>query len=153
LLWLPEDCYLSASVFGEELCQLRKNFFSRRLVKDAYLGYATQQFKDLERRGGSFGPDLKHRTAKHARHLLRLCDQGVQLWTEGRIEVRVKDPSRYIEFGEMVAESTPKIALDKARKELIKAECLIENSTTWLPDQPGTAIIEAWLKRVRKFYF
>ena len=56
---------------------------------NAYLGYAQQQFQRLDRRGdGSFSSDTRKRTAKHARHLMRLCRQGYELYTTGRLDVR-----------------------------------------------------------------
>lgn len=153
LLWLPDDCYVVTSSVGEELIDIRRSFLSKERVRNAYIGYAMQQFRDLERRGGTFGPDLKKRTAKHARHLLRLCDQGVQLWTEGRVDVRVKDPQRYIDFGNMVAKSNnPLLALERVWEELEAADTLMYRVNTWLPDEPDFARAEMWLRHVRRVY-
>lgn len=152
LLWLPADCYVAVSALGEELCRIRKSFFSKKLVYNAYLGYGYQQFKDLENRGGTFGPDLANRTEKHARHLLRLCDQGVELWETGNVTVRVKDPARYIEFGKFIANSDPELALSSARTQLALAEMRMDDSKTWLPDVPDFELANDWLLRVRAFY-
>jgi predicted nucleotidyltransferase len=74
LVWLPTGLYEVRTPLGDELIGIRSSFLSRQRVRDAYLGYATQQFRRLERRGGgSFSADTRRRTAKHARHLKRLC--------------------------------------------------------------------------------
>src|SRR5215467_11320194 len=64
LLWLPEDAYTFKNVLGAELIAIRRTFLSRKRVRDAYLGYAIQQFKPIENRGDSFSSDTKKRTAK-----------------------------------------------------------------------------------------
>ena len=91
LMWLPDrTCLRSAPPLGEALIGIRSAFLSRAYVNNAYLGYATQQFKRLENRGdGSFSADTRKRTAKHARHLYRLHAQGIMLWQTGRLTVRL----------------------------------------------------------------
>ena len=92
LLWLPGDLYEVTTPSGAELVAMRSGFLSARGVRNAYLGYATQQFRKLETRGdGSFSADTRKRTAKHARHLWRLVQQaptstpqaGSPSWAEG----------------------------------------------------------------------
>ena len=64
-------------------------------MRDAYLGYATQQFRKLIARGDeSRSGDLRGRTAKRARHLMRLVDQGLELYTTGTVVIRLSDPER-----------------------------------------------------------
>src|SRR4051794_39420553 len=66
LVWLPDDLYETRTPFGDELIGIRSAFLSAKRVRDAYLGYATQQFRKLENRGdGSFSADTRRRTAKH----------------------------------------------------------------------------------------
>ena len=99
LMWL--DNYIEAETLGIVLVTLRDRFLSQRLVRDSYLGYASAQFRRLEQRGdGSFSADTRKRTAKHARHLLRLLHQGAQLYSEGELRIKVVDPELYHEFGE-----------------------------------------------------
>lgn len=88
LLWLPKRFYTNISPLGEWLIDSRHWFASAELVKNAYLGYATQQFKLLERRG-DFGSDMKKRTGKHARHLHRLLIQGYGLYRTGELDVQL----------------------------------------------------------------
>ena len=90
ICWLNE--YEVMTLEGEALIAIRSSFPSAPAVRNAYLGYATQQFRRLESRGdGSFSADTRKRTAKHARHhvamlqrrghagaLLRIVAQPVQ---------------------------------------------------------------------------
>lgn len=71
LAWLER--YEIRTPLGEELVSIRSALLSAKRIRDAYLGYATQQFRKLENRGdGSFSADTRKRTSKHARHLWRL---------------------------------------------------------------------------------
>lgn len=115
LLWLPDWAYEHISPQGEELLDCRHWFASAELVKNAYLGYATQQFKLLERRG-DFGTDMKKRTEKHARHLYRLLIQGFGLYRTGElcVELDAYEVIKVREFGQRVGQGD----LDLAKTEL-----------------------------------
>ncbi|MGI3201610.1 DNA polymerase beta superfamily protein [Streptomyces sp. GLT-R25] len=77
LVWLPDELYEVRTPLGDELIGIRTTLLSAKRVRDAYLGYATQQFKRLYDRGdSSLSADTRKRRAKHARHLRRLCHQG-----------------------------------------------------------------------------
>jgi predicted nucleotidyltransferase len=147
LVWL--DDYEIRTELGNELVAIRDSFLSADRVRNAYIGYAVQQFKRLESRGdGTFSPDLKKRTAKHARHLMRLCMQGLELYAHGTLTIRVEDPEAYHTFGEAVAED-PSVA-----GELLQHyEDGFNKTTTVLPDAPNEAAVEAWLRKVRATYF
>jgi predicted nucleotidyltransferase len=86
LLWLER--YDVRTPLGDELVGLRGSLLSERGVRDAYLGYAGQQFRKLLTRG----PDVRGRAAKHARHLVRLLRQAEQLHRTGALTVRLDDP-------------------------------------------------------------
>ncbi len=148
LMWLPEDLYEVKTDLGNALIDIRGAFLSARRTKDAYLGYATQQFHRLWNRGdGSFSADTRKRTAKHARHLLRLLHQGLNLYTSGQFSVRLSEPQRYHEFGEAVANDP-----EYARLALAQAEENFSQATTALPSEPDTEAIEQWLQWVRRRY-
>ncbi|MGV9245267.1 nucleotidyltransferase domain-containing protein [Streptomyces sp. NPDC003710] len=149
LVWLPEELYEARTPLGEELIGIRTSFLCARRVRDAYLGYATQQFRRLEARGdGSFSADTRKRTAKHARHLKRLCHQGLELYTTGRLTIRVDNPDEYHDFGERVA-ADPSVALPLLRFY----ESAFDERPSVLPERPDEAPAEAWLRRVRaRFY-
>ncbi|NUP47261.1 MAG: nucleotidyltransferase [Catenulispora sp.] len=149
LVWLPDDLYEVRTPLGDELIGIRASLLSARRVRDAYLGYATQQFKRLYERGdGSFSADTRKRTAKHARHLMRLCRQGYELYATGRLEIRVEDPQAYFDFGEQVARD------GMAALPLLKEyEALFDTARSPLPEQPDEAPAEAWLRRVRRHFY
>lgn len=153
LLWLPEDLYETRTLLGEKLISIRQSLLSAPLVRNAYLGYATQQFRRLENRSEhgdhSFSADTRKRTAKHARHLLRLLTQGMELYETGILTVRLADPERYREFGEVVAGGD----LQAARREISAAERWIDSADPALPEKPAFARAQEWLLDVRREFW
>jgi predicted nucleotidyltransferase len=150
LLWLPDDLYEVRTELGDELIGIRSAFLSAPRVRDAFLGYADQQFtrlinKEASREGGRWSDK---RTAKHARHMLRLIDQGLGLYETGVLTIRLPDPQRYLDFGEEVAADP-----QAARPELDRAREGFASATTVLPERPDEEPAERWLLRVRAFYF
>lgn len=147
LVWLPDDLYEVRTELGDELIGIRAAFLSAGRVRDAYLGYATQQFRRLEARGdGSFSADTRKRTAKHARHLARLVHQGLGLYWTGHLTIQLPDPQWYLDFGASVAGGD----LEPARALLAAAEEeFAAYPRTPLPDRPDAATVENWLLAVR----
>ncbi|MFE9654232.1 DNA polymerase beta superfamily protein [Micromonospora sp. NPDC006431] len=143
LMWLPDDCYETRTEFGERLIAIRSAFLSAPRVRDAYLGYATQQFRKLAGRNSSTGG--RRRSAKHARHLARLLHQGRVLYATGVLEIRLADPEWFRAFGERVAGG----ALDEAEALVTAAERDFEQIRTPLPDRPDEETVERWLLDVR----
>ncbi|MDH6121994.1 DNA polymerase beta superfamily protein [Kitasatospora sp. GAS204B] len=137
LVWLPEELYEERTPLGEELIGLRRRFLSARAVRSAYLGYAAQQLRKLRTREA--GP----RAAKHARHLVRLVEQAVELHETGELRVRLAAPERVRELGERIAEH-PEIA----EPLLAEAERRLDRPGV-LPEAPDEAPVEDWLRRVR----
>jgi hypothetical protein len=144
LMWLP--AYTVRTRLGDDLIGIRGAFPTARRVRDAYLGYAASQIKRLSDRGdGSFSADTRRRTTKHARHLMRLCHQGLALYTTGTLPVRVDRPELFHEFGERVAGGDV-----QAARDLIAAfEGKFDHARTVLPDRPNEAAVERWLQAVR----
>lgn len=144
LLWLDE--WEVKTDIGAELVAMRSAFPSARRVRNAYLGYATAQFRKLCERGdGSFSADTRKRTAKHARHLRRLCWQGLHFYTEGTLPIRVENPDQYHEFGERVA-ADPLLA-----QNMINGYAeMFDSATSALPDEPDEAAVNDWLVSVRR---
>lgn len=150
LLWLPDDLYEERTPLGDELIGMRTAFLSASRVRDAYLGYATQQFRRLESRAdGTFGPDLAKRTAKHARHMYRLLIQGYGLWRTGSLMIEVPKADVVWGFGELVAAGD----LSAAQQLLQLYEVRFDGYDTKLPDVPDTARVEAWLLKVRREFY
>jgi uncharacterized protein len=150
LLWLPPDLLEVRSALGDALTGIRGAFLSRTATRNAYLGYATQQFRRLENRGdGSFSADTRKRTAKHARHLLRLLTQGLELYETGTLTVRLENPGHYRDFGASVAGGE----LWMAQREIASAERAFDEAETPLPERPDEATVEAWLQEVRHAHY
>lgn len=106
LLWVPE--YILIDDYGELLVNYRERFLSTSRVRDAFGGYAYQQAKKLEKRENEglegFGPKVKKRKAKHARHCFRLLRQGRQLLETGTMILKVENSEEYFAFDDMSTE-------------------------------------------------
>lgn len=147
LMGLPEKLYEKVTPLGTALIDIRDCFLSAQKVRDAYLGYASSQFTRLENRGdGSFSSDTRKRTAKHARHLLRLLHQGYNLYANGKLQIIVEDPRSFRIFGERVAEGDIELAKDR----LVYYEYLFDQANSPLPEYPNKIVVQDWLLKVRK---
>jgi uncharacterized protein len=149
ICWL--DSYEVMTPEGEALVGIRSAFLSATAVRNAYLGYATQQFQRIRNRGdGSFSADTRKRTAKHARHLWRLIYQGGQIHQTGRLPIRL-DPA--------LADYCRAFGDDVATGNLGVAEWMLRSAEETfdapgvLPDRPDEAAAEAWLQGVRRAYW
>ena len=145
LLWL--GAYEKSTFDGRLLIDLRRHFLSAPAVKGAYLGYAKDQFYRIKRReSNDFSSDTRNRTSKHARHLLRLLNQGLELWRTGDLEVRVADPEMYFEFGERVEGGD----VDHALQVLESFECEFNRLPTNLPTHPNVSLITEAVVEIRR---
>lgn len=150
LLWL--DAYEALGPLGDELVGLRRSFLSAKKVRDSYLGYATSQFERLKNRGdGSFSADTRKRTEKHARHLVRLVEQGFRLYRSGELVVNLRssaneiDPDWVFQMGEKIARNPL-----WAEKYMRQAEVRFDSTKTAILGEPDVAAVERWLLRVRR---
>lgn len=149
LAWLPEELYETVTPFGFELVSLRSAFLCAPRVRAAYLGYTTQQFRRLEQRGdGAFSSDLRHRTAKHARHLARLLFQGLVLYSRGQLVVRL--PEHQVERCRGLGELAAAGDLDAVRRTLAEYEHEFARVRSPLPDRPNTDLVDRWLRGTRR---
>lgn len=146
LVWLPADLYEVRSTLGEELIAIRGSFLSATAVRNSYLGYADQQFRKLLTRDTADRAGHR-RAAKHARHLVRLTEQGVRLHETGENLVRLPDPERVRELGDRIAEhpATAEPLLAAAAERLARPGAL--------PPAPDPRPVEAWLRRVRAAHY
>lgn len=152
LMWLPVKLLEYHTNLGGELRDIRSSFLSAKRVRAAYLGYASQQFRRLQKReDGSFSSDTRKRTSKHARHMARLLIQGSMLYRTGELLIELENPQWYHNFGDSVANG------DIERAEILLATIEAEfdqwESKTPLPENPDTATVEDWLQRVRKEFY
>ncbi|GAA2020914.1 hypothetical protein GCM10009839_17180 [Catenulispora yoronensis] len=145
LLWLPDDLYEVRTPLGDEAIAIRTAFLSAPRVRDAYLGYATQQFRKLLSRDPAASTA---KVAKHARHLMRLVEQGYELYTTGHVSIRLADPERFRAFGERVAADP-----EATRPFMADAENRFAKARSVLADQPDERVVEDWLLRVRRAFW
>jgi len=150
LLWL--DRYEQMSDLGAMLVNLRHSFLSKARVRDAYLGYATSQFTRLKDRGdGSFSADTRKRTEKHARHLVRLVEQGFHLYITGELVVDLRSnaseisPERVFELGQAIAQDPA-----RGEKYMRLAGARFDQAKSPLPEKPSRKVVESWLIKVRR---
>jgi uncharacterized protein len=146
IMWLPENLYETRTELGDQLIAIRTAFVCAKRVRDAFFGYATSQLHRLVETG-RFQSKMRARSSKHGRHILRLLDSGFGFYATGRLEVRVEDPQRYIEFGERVA-ADPEFG----RTALADAEARFDAARSPLPAEPDEAAVERWLLEVRRIH-
>jgi predicted nucleotidyltransferase len=137
------DSYLeSEPSWGEELIGIRMAFPSKDYVHNAYIGYAESQFRKLMQRGdGKFSASTGNRTGKHARHCMRLLEQGYKLYTTGELVLQVEDPDYY----RFVSEMTP----DALSEEFTRTWGRFVSAESILPDKPDWDAINDFLWRYR----
>jgi len=143
LLWLED--WLFCDPLGSRLVELRRAFLSERGVRNAYGGYARQQLNRLETRYAARHDHPTDRADKHARHILRLMDQGTELLETGSLRVRVLDPERYF-------------ALDGASLRELQgifheADERFQRARSVLPDEPNLARVESTLLGIRRYEY
>lgn len=152
LLWLPEDCYTEKHAAGLDLMRLRRKLLGATAVRNAYLGYATSQFRKMAQRGdGTFSSDTRNRVAKHARHLMRLLTQGVELFVQGEMSVRLTNPEHYHAFGQLVRDD-PEKGLEAAKEKLATAERIFDTYTPALPMWPDEEAANTFLVSIRTLF-
>lgn len=145
-LWLEE--YDVCTSLGQELVDLRYRLYSATGVRNAYLGYATQQFRKLQNRLSPLASTVHspEQEAKHARHLVRLVIQGTRLHQTGELVIRLPDPQFVRDLGE-----------DFARNPQMAAEFLADAEAKFdqpgvLPEAPDMDAANSWLRKVRLAY-
>ena len=166
LVWLPDELYEVRTDLGHRLVDIRGAFLSADRVRDAYLGYATQQFRKISSRreaapaagaasaataaelaptGSAARGSGPRRIAKHARHLARLLHQGRELYATGRLTIRLDDPGYFLDFGERAAAGD----LGPAQDLIARAQHDFHVIRTPLPQRPDEAAVDRWLLDVR----
>lgn len=131
LMWL--DDYQVITECGKELIKIREKFLSERYVREAYLGYAKSQLTRLR--------DRDHKRAtKHAMHMARLVNQGMELYTTGKVTIKVADPDWYNSF--KLREPEDWIAWYEKKEAAFRASKCV------LPEYPDTDAANYWLENV-----
>lgn len=147
LLWL--GAYEEQTSLGFSLIVIRNHFLSARRVKDAYLGYATQQLKRMQEPLGAINAEgRKRKLAKHARHVARLLYQGYQLYRTSTLPVRLPNAGLVREIGEAAGEGDN----GPLRRFFASHEAKFNGNPSALPEFPDKQIIDNWLYEVRMSY-
>ncbi|CRK59055.1 hypothetical protein [Alloactinosynnema sp. L-07] len=146
-LWLDEHLYEIRTVVADQLIAERGRFLHQHGVRNAFLGYATQQLRRLQNRGdGTFSSNLRTRSHKHARHLWRLVRQGLELWQTGTMTVRLDDEQRH----ECFTWAENAVANPESAQDLITlAEIAMDRTRPAIPERPDEPWVEQWLRDVR----
>ncbi len=142
LLWLDE--YEVETRIGQHLVSIRESLLGADRVRNAYLGYAWQQFERLANRGGTFSADTAKRTEKHARHMVRLVQQGLELYRTGHLTIKVADPEYVRDMGKKIA-ANPLVG----RHFMDQAQHDFDGVNTVLPQKASEKEAAFWLERVR----
>lgn len=137
--------YAVRDEIGDRLIAHRDLFITSK-IRDTHIGYATAQFKRLERRGnGSFSSDTAKRTAKHARHMLRLVRQAERALATGVFDIRVEDRDEIFAFGEL--------PYDKMSQQAEAEIQRVKNVPSVLPPEPDIKAINELLLWIREEEF
>lgn len=135
LLWL--DSYVEKEDFwGDVLIANRKAFASSNLVFHAYGGYADSQFKKLNARDGEI--KVGTREFKNAKHMFRLLEQGMALYTTGELPVEVAERSWYLEV-------LPTMSREQINTEFTHRFQVFHEAKSVLPERPEFSIINRFL--------
>lgn len=146
VLWLRD--YEILDHWGRVLVGARRSFLSAKAVRDAYGGYARAQVERLQRRDGeSFSSSTNNRTAKHARHIVRLLWQGEQLLRTGELDVRLTPAQRETCFylGRMATRN-----VDGFVERFHRMDRAFRDVPTSLPDSPDKELANAVLLDIRR---
>lgn len=147
LLWLND--YSVYGWAGAQLVRHRRDFLGWKPVRDAYIGYASQQVARLERRKAEgrkgFSSDLAKRTAKHGRHCWRLLLQAEHAMRTGEIRVDVSAFADEIFSMGNLAESDP-AALGALVERYVGR---LKRIDPVLPERPNVELANHLLFRIR----
>lgn len=132
-----------------ELRELRSKLLFTAGVMGAYGGYARAQVRRIERREKDFSSDTKHRTAKHARHCMRLLLQGEQLLTSGTLKVDCSDDRDWLfSMGELAEKDVGKFVEHWEKADQAFMRC-VDGSV--LPQKPDRDAANKLLVQVRQW--
>lgn len=151
LLFVPQALCARCDARGAHLQELAPFIISRQAGR-RYLGYLEAQRQRLLGERGGMDVSRPQLVAAHgydtkyAMHMLRLGHQGVELLRTGRVAFPMVDPVRQhirdvragrVPLQDVLQESGD---LERELKDLL--------SDSFLPDEPDTARVEAWMLEV-----
>lgn len=133
LLWLDE--YEVKTWEGSLILSERSSFLSEKYARASYFGYAKAQLDKFH---------LHDFKVKHARHALRLLQQGDTLLYTGHLEVRVPDPQVYFDLDDM----EPGAILELLTSEFTRFTEKTDISA--LPEVPDYDLVKEMLTEIRR---
>ena len=146
LLFVPEGELVVRTPLGDRLRALAPAFVARRTGR-AFLGYVDSQRRGLL--GGTRGSRTRELSSvhgydtKYAMHALRIAHQGLELMTEGRIALPVREPQRSrlmaVRRGEVPLEDV----LDALHERIGRLERVVAAAD--VPDEPDRAAVDRFL--------
>lgn len=146
LLFVPEDELVVRTPLGDRLRELAPAFVCRRTGR-AFLGYVDSQRRGLV--GGVRGSRTRELSGEHgydtkyAMHALRIAHQGLELLTEGRISLPVREPDR----SRLMAVRRGEVTLDEVLEALHERIAQLERTvaTADVPDEPDRGAADRFL--------
>lgn len=133
--------YVVRDEIGDLLIANRDLFITGK-IRSTHAGYAQQQFDRLKRRQGSFSADTAKRTAKHARHLIRLVRQAERALTTGTFDIAALDREEIFAFGQLEYGEMCR----RAEQEIKR----VKEVPSVLPPEPDLEAIDALLVEIRE---
>jgi predicted nucleotidyltransferase len=134
LMWL--ESYMDTSATGDLLIENRKLFLSDIGVKNAFMGYASDQLRKAQ------GGNQTAQRAKNARHMFRLLELGTQLRETGDMHIRVSNPQDYWDLEEMSVDQWVALFEKKVEK--------FSSTKSALPEHPAYDTLDKILIEFRK---
>lgn len=148
LVWTPAEYRECTSELGDDLIDIRSSFLSSKSVRNSYLGYASYMLKRIDQDRFDTSLEARERAGKNARHLLRICWQGYELYVTGKLPVCVDNPARFHAFAQRITAGHT----DDAHQLLSQYEYTFNIAKTSLSSSPNEDVIDKWLRFVRIKY-
>ena len=146
LLFVPERELVVRTALGDRLRELAPAFVCRRTGR-AFLGYVDSQRRGLI--GGVRGTRARELSKRHgydtkyAMHALRIAHEGLELMTEGRISLPVREPDRSRLMAVRRGEVELGDVLDEMHERIARLERTVAAAD--LPDEPDREAADRFL--------
>jgi len=154
VLFVPDEEVVFRNAAGSELVAHADRLVSK-LAAQRFLGYLKAQREGMTGEGGHTNrPELvavHGYDTKFAMHALRLGFQGIELLTDGRITLPVREPERSLLRAVRRGEHTLDFVMDQIDEAEARLTALA--SSSGVPDQPDHAWVNDWLHRTHLEYW
>jgi len=140
------DDYGHITETGRQLVGLREHFLSAPAVASGYLTNTEWAVKKIMKRHAVADSGFDIRNPKSARHVLRLLQSGLSLYTDGHLPLRVRNRGEIFDFGHSVGILGD---MDLLQDTLHSYEERFAATRSPLPEEPDTAKLSDWLRNVR----